>query len=378
MKNFEYYFNEHAIILFCATVICIALFSLILKHHHRFHIHQHNQTQALDGLRGLLALFVLSWHFYLTFIWKSGGEWANQPTPVITNHGSVPVSLFFLITGFLFINKMRQPNVNWKNLYISRLKRIYPLYLIMLLPVAFFTATHNIEHHQDWGKFATWLKHWLIFRGDEFGAFKSWIVIGGVQWTLLYEWAFYCFLPVIWLIWHKKAVRPILFLCVPLITWYLWKRSDWRFYQLFVLALPAVWLTQSSLSFFQQRHKIWDSLILVLLLAILWFTEPYGYAQMLGLAIVFAFITQGYDFLGILCQRGLCILGTISYSIYLIHGFVLYLLFTVIGIYDFSQPNFYHYMMYLPVVFAISIILSLLSYRFIEQPFLNKKSIQAA
>jgi peptidoglycan/LPS O-acetylase OafA/YrhL len=106
----------------------------------------------------------------------------------------------------------------------------------------------------------------------------------------------------------------------------------------------------------------------------LFFTEPYTFAQMIPLAIIFAFIANGYDFFGVLYNNGLRILGEVSYSIYLMHGAVLYFFFSILNVIDFSTTSLHAYYLSFPAVFGVVVLLSLLTYKFIESPFLRKKA----
>ena len=102
-----------------------------------------HRDSPLDGLRGVLATFVFAHHFYLMHRWSLQGEWAVADNFGLhwmyfaQNLGAIPVSLFFMITGFLFLNKLKQKEINWKNLYIARIRRIMPLYLLSLLFVVY-------------------------------------------------------------------------------------------------------------------------------------------------------------------------------------------------------------------------------------------------
>ncbi len=89
---------------------------------------------------------------------------------------------------------------------------------------------------------------------------------------------------------------------------------------------------------------------------------------MLSLAVIFSFIVSGYSF-GILNHKGLKVLGEISYSIYLIHGLVLYTIFTVINIVDLKTISLEkYYSFFLPTALLVTIV-SLFTYKFIECPF---------
>lgn len=72
--------------------------------------HRHS---PLDGIRGILALSVFSHHFFKNYFFQTTGRWQSPNIDFFTNLGSVPVSLFFLITGYLFFGKLRQPRMDW-------------------------------------------------------------------------------------------------------------------------------------------------------------------------------------------------------------------------------------------------------------------------
>jgi peptidoglycan/LPS O-acetylase OafA/YrhL len=60
------------------------------------------RVSTIDGLRGLLALAVF---FHHTAIWHQyliTGEWRFPPSRFYANLGPAGVSMFFMITGYLF------------------------------------------------------------------------------------------------------------------------------------------------------------------------------------------------------------------------------------------------------------------------------------
>lgn len=64
-----------------------------------------HRDSPLDGLRGILAIFVLAQHFYLMYRWKIEGEWGIADNfgqhwmYFAQNIGAIPVSLFFYDYG---------------------------------------------------------------------------------------------------------------------------------------------------------------------------------------------------------------------------------------------------------------------------------------
>jgi peptidoglycan/LPS O-acetylase OafA/YrhL len=88
---------------------------------------------ALTGLRTLLALTILLFHFT-----PSGLTWQRHPAvtlyPII-NIGYVFVSFFFLISGFILsYNYADRPEpMNAADFWMARISRLYPVYALTLL-----------------------------------------------------------------------------------------------------------------------------------------------------------------------------------------------------------------------------------------------------
>jgi peptidoglycan/LPS O-acetylase OafA/YrhL len=94
---------------------------------------------VLDGLRGLAILMVLLLHFLGNTLPTSSIERAIVG---VTSYGSYGVELFFVLSGFLITgilyNARNKPNY-FRNFYMRRLLRIFPLYYGVLAFV-FFVA----------------------------------------------------------------------------------------------------------------------------------------------------------------------------------------------------------------------------------------------
>jgi peptidoglycan/LPS O-acetylase OafA/YrhL len=88
---------------------------------------------ALTGLRTLLALTILLFHFT-----PSGLTWAKHPSvtlyPII-DIGYVFVSFFFLISGFILSYNYggRPDRLNAADFWMARLSRLYPVYLLTMI-----------------------------------------------------------------------------------------------------------------------------------------------------------------------------------------------------------------------------------------------------
>lgn len=69
-----------------------------------------NREPALDGLRGMAALMVATHHAALCCTWLKTGDWGEAQSPVLQLFGPAGVTIFFMLTGYLFWGKARAMN----------------------------------------------------------------------------------------------------------------------------------------------------------------------------------------------------------------------------------------------------------------------------
>ena len=98
----------NTLIIIFVSIISLAVsyyVSNMLSRHRKFHYlkERTDRLGAIDGLRGYLALLVFIHHFEITWYWHNTGEWSSPP---YLNFGTVGVSIFFMITGYLFVHKI--------------------------------------------------------------------------------------------------------------------------------------------------------------------------------------------------------------------------------------------------------------------------------
>ncbi|MEX3013428.1 acyltransferase family protein [Acinetobacter baumannii] len=98
-----------SIVLTICLSVCVFLATLCFRKVSNNQLYDSlDRSSPLDAMRGILALSVMTHHFYITYIWKTQGLWQKPANHYLDNLGAVSVSLFFLTTGFLFLNKIRK------------------------------------------------------------------------------------------------------------------------------------------------------------------------------------------------------------------------------------------------------------------------------
>jgi peptidoglycan/LPS O-acetylase OafA/YrhL len=102
---------------------------------------------SVDGLRGYLAFGVFIHHVAITWVYLHTGEINVPPSNFYTQIGLASVALFFMITGFLFWGRLLKHgrHHDWLAFAVSRVFRLYPLYLPLLALVIF-----SVLYIQDW------------------------------------------------------------------------------------------------------------------------------------------------------------------------------------------------------------------------------------
>lgn len=362
--------NLYITILF---IISLSLFAYLLRN--RPIISSANRNLTLDAFRGVLAPIVLTHHFILTYNWKATGSWEVGDL-FVGNLGSIPVSLFFMITGYLFVGKIVHGVSSWTTLAMNRLLRIYPLYIFMLIAIflVYFSSYKGITNANEISKS---IAAGVVFFLRPLNDFNIGRVIAGVQWTLFYEAIFYISLPLISLCLYKqkisKIILPSLLSLIVLLVCFINVSVRYELFILFAIGGFSYFISQSKISASIKKYGSYLSIASIVISFN--FTESYSILQMITIGILFVSVCCKSDLFGLLKSNGLIFLGDISYSIYLVHGFILYLLFTYFDVYNFNGVGRIQFYSILPFVMAIVVLVSSITYRYVEKPFLGKANL---
>jgi peptidoglycan/LPS O-acetylase OafA/YrhL len=336
----------------------------------------------LDGLRGLLAFSVFAFHVVVTWRYTSTGIWEPPSSAFYSLLGPLGVSAFFMITGFLFWGKLlrTQGRPGWRTLYIGRLLRIGPMYLFVVLGMLAIVAVRTGFELRDspadlLAATSQWLALGMINTQPDLNGYPATHVLAGVTWTLFYEWVFYASLlfvaPFARGRHHLGFVVGALGACLVMKT--LLGSSAAGFAALFLVGM-----TVASLLHARVGPQFTDNPASTLGLAAVGaiFLAPlsgtgfsgYGTAAALLLGVFFYMVCRGATLFGLLTSSAARRFGAISYSLYLLQGLVLTLVFGIAPVRTFALASTGRYWLVGLLCALLLTICASLTYRWIEQP----------
>lgn len=339
--------------------------------------HGESRNVNLDGLRAFLAFFVFYHHLIIKYHSIYTGKGPYTESVFFNTLGSIGVSLFFMITGYLFWSKVRKHNdVNWVSLFSSRAFRIGPLYLavmafyclIVLFKIDFQVTSINLDNIR--GQLSTLLFLGMDYKPHAFMNRSEFLGYIGPTWSLFYEWLFYLSLPVLALIANKKGVASILtcsfiFLCL------INNKVDGYFFsKLFILGMLTYELKNIKIASFEKNNLIASTIVIVLFLISMFFSngnQVYNNSSAVCLGLAFLLIVRGCSIFGILKTKGATRIGSMSYSIYLTHNMISLLMVQSHFFRSLIVKSEMNMWLCTIVAFVICLSISMFTYQFIER-----------
>jgi peptidoglycan/LPS O-acetylase OafA/YrhL len=335
---------------------------------------------SIDGLRGYLAFFVFLHHACIWYFYLRSGNWVEAPSYLYTELGESSVVLFFMITGFLFFSKLlegRTQEIDWGKLYISRVLRLGPLYLLVVFLVFIIVAymSHSTLQEPLW-RLAKEVLHWLGFTllgAPDLNHIKNTrYIVAEVTWTLQYEWVFYCSLPVLGLAIGVRRVPNPGYVALGVLALLGLAMLHLEFYRLlsFVGGIAAAIAVRYA-PFRKLASRRVSSFIALGSFAsvISLYPSAYGAIPIVLLSLAFILIACGNDVFGLLVSPASRTLGEMAYGIYLMHGLMLFVAFNFVVGLDRSRSwtPMAHWMLVLGLT-PILLLISYTTHRFIERP----------
>lgn len=161
---------------------------------------------ALDGVRVLSLMLIVMFHTWQQ-TWISYSLRLNATTnlfnfEIFQRYGYVAIDTFFVLSGFCLFYPVARDMFGerrfggWRNYFVKRLRRIYPVYALMLLVLLLFPAmswtTNNISDPRELARH--FLSHLLFVHNFSEATIGSTI---STAWTLAIEAQFYLLFPLI-------------------------------------------------------------------------------------------------------------------------------------------------------------------------------------
>lgn len=356
----------------------------------RLGIHETQQagfSGSLEVLRGIAAFLVFGAHSTMYF--------GLAPKQVMAAAmGELGVLLFFMLTGHLFWSQIKAGKYNGNTFFVKRIRRLVPIMLVVIFTFSIL----------DWimGGFPIpSTQQWLsLFRNFGFGFGKVVASTGDVNdvftkdmylrintiWTLRWEWMFYLCLPLVAALARFRYVT-IFALAVVLLLMDPTQIATGGTDAVFVLAF---WLGALSRSLEDFREgwlaalfSRWGSLIALTLgiaatgYYLLGGTELTQKSVRVPIMIftifpVFLYFVASKRFPERMAWPALQLVGKVSYSFYLWHLGVNYFVVRIMSRL-FEQPqSALAFTLSCIAMMTVALTISAFTYRFVEEPFLNK------
>ena len=340
---------------------------------------------ALDHVRALAAFMVFAWHFtHYSVGYPVPFEYVPSVFPLaLFDEGHTGVALFMTLSGYLFAKLLSGKKISFSSFIWNRALRLLPLLAVVLGLVA-------IER---------------LMNGDSLAAYAISIVRGALYptlpnggWSITTEFHFYLVLPLLLLLLRRSPMLPVILIAaVMVMRVYILARkgqiqslSYWTIVgriDQFVLGILAFhfrsWVTR--------RHLAVAAIGTLFMTFWWWFDEIGGFYQMpsypspsrlwvviptiegLAYGAVIAWYDTSFHHKPGLTSRCVARFGEYSYSIYLLHVFVVFGMARVVNEHIMDISNFYVALAWAVLAFGTMIVPGYLSFRFIESPFLKRR-----
>jgi len=361
---------------------------------------------SLNGIRAIAAFLVILHHIENIKSYDNHANLAN--IPFISIIGSLGVTLFFVLSGFLITyllleEKKVSNTIKIRAFYIRRILRIWPLYYFVLL-VTLLVNIYFLMPQGNMQFFFTQLILYICFLPNAACILYAGEIFPGQLWSIGTEEQFYLAWP--WVI--KKSKPRFLLLSILTIFFivtllrlafnyfsdiYELKfhnipvfRSLWLFFERFRIDCMAIGAIGAYFVFFKEKYT-W--LLSIIFSKIVQFIAYFALCIFLAAGLRFGlFVNVIYSLLFLLLIMNVSsnhnsilslenkvfnFLGKISYGLYVYHFLVLLLLMNVLNRMEVKDGIIFNIIYYIGGIVLI-IVVSYFSYNFFEKRFLKLKT----
>lgn len=364
-----------------------------------------DRIPELDGVRGLAILLVIAFHTFKRADVFTNSEFLHQISD-LTKIGWAGVDVFFVLSGFLITGILLKTKENpnyFKNFYVRRILRIFPLYYLLIGFLLIFLPQLDRgagEQTQSlWPFFLLYQQNWLYISKSELSLFL------GFTWSLAIEEQFYFLWPalvfflkkriLIWagigIILNSILMRLILtlpFFKIADLEEFFYYGTITRFEGLILGGLIAVAFYDNGKWKARLIRWAWPALIISLglftLISITGTPSPtsdnelltiWGYtllALISGALIILITNEPNKSIIRLIFgNKVMRFFGKYSYAMYMFHMPILIILMDII--WKTGRQNGWMWFLYIIISFSLTIMFSLLSWNLLEKHMLKLK-----
>lgn len=337
----------------------------------------------IDGLRGYLAFFVFLHHSYIWQVFLKTKNWEDPKSNLFNQFGETTVVFFFIITAFLFTTKLfnnKTGVIDWSDYLKSRFFRLFPMYFLSVIVIFFLVAyltqfTARVPFIENLKSTLSWLFFNVSKKNSNLNGLEdTFILNSGITWTLPYEWTFYFLLPLIAL-WFKIKVnlKAVFGFTAAAAIIMIINKSSLRHFMPFVGGIiVAVLINSRKFEGVLKQKKYTVLAILLLSLSVYFFNGGRKPIQIVISSIVFLIIATGNNFFGILSSAFSRKFGQITYSLYLLHGILLFIIFYFIIGFERAKllTDTEFWLIIMASIFPL-ILICQLTFKYIELPLMS-------
>ncbi len=361
-----------------------------------------DRITKLDGLRGVLSLIVaLNHSFLIVVIPNFANVWGEnymvfhdlqakiQQLFMLIGNGGVAVTMFFIISGLVLGQSLNRVEISARGLigfFVKRFLRLYPVYFLVIILTAVYMRLGFV--YQTFPYASTWYHWWMnfqmTFKEFFYNLFFIHTYLGGVTWTLRVILIASLILPLFYTLTKRTGWLVDLLITTVLIVASFTILNiegfrDLRYLYMFFLGL----ILPKFIKFFSDLPRWLISLslpfLVILLFIIRYATDEYFGGVIESLiswliigTLVYSEKTKIFDFLS---RKSFLFFGKISYSLFLIHFFILYLLARIMFQLLPNLPYLDNYLIiHLTLLFlslTIATLVSVLVHCYVELPSLT-------
>ncbi len=231
------------------------------------------------------------------------------------------------------------------------------------------------QFHALLGKMLDWLLFSIPSKPDMNGFIGTFRIVAGVTWTLPYEWLFYFCLPFLGVLLGNRP-SPVAMAIMAGMIWLVLKawQPNWTLAYMFVAGgLSALAVRSTHLQRFAASIPGNLLCLALLLLPGVLFPSAYQETAILILGLAFLLIAAGSSLFGLLTQALSRFLGEMTYSMYLLHGCILFISFELlIGRDNAKAFSALEHWLVIGAITPLVVLASYLSFRFIESPAMQR------